>query len=115
MLKTRKVLKELYAAKLKPVAMRQRKAEVLQKLKTKILKLHSEDPEYSGLSRWAKRPINNANLAAIAVYYRQVPAFDRILVGRGGNLEEYFSEVELISRLSKEERMEKMQSLVADE
>jgi len=114
-LKTRKTLKGLYKVKLEPDDMRKRKAGVLQELKAKILQLHSKDPEYIGLARWAKRPINNANLAAIAVYYRQVSAFERLLANHADDIQKYFSEVELISSLSKEDRIKKMRSLNTDE
>jgi len=111
-LQTRKALTALYKKNYKPDDMRKRKANVLSKLKARILQLHSEDPEYIGLAHWAKRPINNANLAAIAVYHRQVSAFEQLLANHANDLEKYFSAVEEITILPKEERKKKMQSLM---
>ena len=111
-LKTRSSLKELYQADHSLEAMRKQKASILQELKTQLLALHAEDSEYSGLARWAKRPINNANLAAIAVYYRQVPVFERLLKNNDGDLEKYFVEVKSLSKLAREERIGRMESLL---
>ena len=111
-LKTRAALGKLYQTDLSIDAMRKRKASILQELKTQLLALHAKDPEYSGLARWAERPINNANLAAIAVYYRQVPVFELLLKKNGDDLEKYFAEVKSLSKLAKEERIRKMESLV---
>ena len=91
--------------------MRKGKEDILGKLRLKLISLHTEDREFSGLARWAKRPINNANLAAIAIYYRQVPVFERLLEKSDGDLEKYFAEVKSLSKLAKEERIRKMQSL----
>ena len=113
-LKTRAALGKLYQTDLSIDAMRKRKASILQELKTQLLALHAKDPEYSGLARWAERPINNANLAAIAVYYRQVPVFERLLKNNDGNLEKYFAEVKSLSKLAKEERIRRMESLVRE-
>ena len=110
-LQTRTALKELYQSN-KPVdVMRKSKEDILGKLRLKLISLHTEDREFSGLARWAKRPINNANLAAIAIYYRQVPVFERLLEKSDGDLEKYFAEVKSLSKLAKEERIRKMQSL----
>ncbi len=113
-IKTRAALGVLYQTDLPVDAMRKRKASILQELKTQLLALHVEDPEYSGLARWAKRPINNANLAAIAVYYQQVPVFERLLKNNDGDLEKYFAEVKSLSKLAKEERIRRMESLVRE-
>ena len=77
--------------------------------------MHDEEHEFSGGARWAKRPINNANLAAIAVYYRRVPAFERLLKNSNKDFEKYFSQVTLLSKLAKEERTRRMESLVYEE
>jgi len=111
-LKTRTALKKLYQAEHSSEVMRNRKASILQELKAQLLVLHAEDPEYSGLARWAERPINNANLAAIAVYYRQVPVFERLLKNNDGDLEKYFVEVKSLSKLAREERIGRMESLL---
>jgi predicted aminopeptidase len=113
-LKTRSALKDLYQTGRPPETMRKRKALILQELKSQLLALHEEDPEHSGLARWAERPINNANLAAIAVYYRQVPVFERLLKNNDGDLEKYFAEVKSLSKLAKEERIRRMESLVRE-
>jgi len=114
-LKTRADLRKLYQENHAVEVMRKRKVLILKRLKTNLLALHEEDPEYSGLARWAKRPINNANLAAIAVYYRRVPAFERLLKNSNKDFEKYFSQVTLLSKLAKEERTRRMESLVYEE
>ena len=95
--------------------MREQKSVILKKLKNRLLSLHAEDPEYSALARWAKRPINNANLAAITVYYRYVQAFEILLDRNGGVLEKYFSEVKSLSKLAKEDLRKKMESLIHED
>ena len=91
--------------------MRKHKATILKKLKQQLLALHAEDPEYSRLAQWAKRQINNAKLAGVAVYYRQVHVFELLLEKSGGDFEKYFAEVKSLSILAKEERIKKMELL----
>jgi predicted aminopeptidase len=110
----RDALTSLYASSHPDETKRKRKAAILDGLKKQLLDLSRNAPGYSGIARWAKRPINNATLSAIAVYYRQVPAFERLLEKCGGDLEEFFAEVEELSKLSKDERMKRMEMLTRD-
>jgi predicted aminopeptidase len=104
-------LKKLYATSQPDDTKRKRKSAILDGLKKQLLDLHQNDPEYSGVARWAERPINNATLSAIAVYHRQVPAFERLLEECDGDLEKFFAEVVALSKLAKDERAKRMEKL----
>ncbi|TAK42948.1 MAG: aminopeptidase [Betaproteobacteria bacterium] len=93
---TRAQLASLYASKIAPEAMRERKHAALAAL--------AAHPTYQrGASRVATLP-NNALLAAHAVYTRRVPAFERMLAAFGGDLEKLYTEVRALAALDKSER-----------
>jgi predicted aminopeptidase len=48
--------------------------------------------------------VDNARLAAVGSYHRWVPAFEALLVSKGGDLEAFYAEVERLSALPTEAR-----------
>ncbi len=110
-LRTRAKLANLYQRDLPKDEMRDEKADVIKSLKREINDLHATDPAYGNLARWSERPLNNANLAAIAVYNQQVAAFWNLLRKHEGNLNRYFEAVEAIAKLSKQERTAALDTL----
>jgi predicted aminopeptidase len=57
--------------------------------------------EYDG---WFSKTVNNAKLNTVATYYQLVPAFNRLLAEKKGDLPAFYREVRKIAKLPKEER-----------
>jgi len=103
-LETRQKLDAIYISGVSEEMMRTQKVITIENLRNQIDRLHDEDPEYSRLARWAKRPLNNANLAAIAVYNQNVSAFSRMHERNDRDFRQYFEAVESLAKIPKTER-----------
>ncbi len=93
---TRARLEMLYAAKLAPDDMRVHKRAAFAGL--------AADPLYRRYARRFGEAPNNALLASFATYSQRVPAFERLLAARGGELEKFYAEVRALAALDKAER-----------
>ncbi len=76
-------LKQVYASRIPPEAMRERKNAVLSKLK----------PVLAGMPRFADVEPNNALLASFATYTELVTEFEFILKENNGDLERFYAQV----------------------
>lgn len=61
---------------------------------------------YRGYDGWFEEPINNAKLAATAIYNDLVPAFTRLLDTCSGNYEAFYRSVERIGALDRDKRVQ---------
>ncbi len=77
---TREALAALYATKVAPEAMRERKQQLLVELVAGLKEVEASSGRPTGFADWIKLGINNAHLASIATYFEQVPQFERVLV-----------------------------------
>jgi len=102
--KYRSRLAELYAEPLDAEAMRARKQEVLGQMRVEYERMKQSWNGFSGYDWWFEQPLNNAQLASIAIYTQLVPAFARILKDNGGNLERFYAEVKRVAALPKAQR-----------
>ena len=93
---TRARLAALYATKLAPGETRARKRAAFAEL--------AGDPVYRRSARRIGGEPNNALLASFATYSQRVPAFERLLEARGGELEKFYAEVRALAALDKAER-----------
>jgi predicted aminopeptidase len=59
---------------------------------------------FTGYDWWFEQPLNNAQLASVAIYTQLVPAFERILRENGGDLPRFYAEVERLAALPKAQR-----------
>jgi predicted aminopeptidase len=59
---------------------------------------------YTGYDWWFEQPLNNAQLASLAIYTQLVPAFERILQDNGGDLQRFYAEVKRIAALPEAQR-----------
>jgi predicted aminopeptidase len=80
------------------------KERIISGLREDYEKLKASWGGYSGYDAWFARPINNAQLNTIAVYYELVPAFRGLLEREGGDLDRFYRSVDAIGRLRKELR-----------
>ena len=84
-------------------ALRRRKANIYKKLRTELEILQNE-PGFSNLKGWLRRPMNNASLGSVAIYHRHVPAFRNLFESCKHNFPDYFIAVEQLGKLPHAER-----------
>jgi predicted aminopeptidase len=97
-------LAELYSLALEPAQMRLRKHELLTRMRADYVALKQGWDGYSGYDRWFEQPLNNAQLASIAIYTQLVPGFQRMLRDSGGDLPRFYAEVKRVAALPQAQR-----------
>ena len=83
--------------------LRRRKANIYHKFRTELEALRNE-PGFSGIKGWLRRPMNNASLGSVAIYHRHVPAFHNLFKSCEHNFPDYFKAVEQLGELPHAER-----------
>ena len=109
----RERLDALYRGRLAPGMMRERKAQLFDALGRDYENLKAGWGGFGGYDRWfAQRP-NNAQIASLAIYTQQVPAFQALLRRQGGELARFYAAVKELAALPKQERTARLQQLAA--
>ncbi len=112
LLETRGRLQKLYARPLSDAKMRTNKAAEFDRLRRNYRRLKRQWHGYAGFDRWFRRDLNNASLASVATYARQVPAFLRLLHRSGGDLTRFYQACKQLADLPAEERFSRMEALL---
>jgi predicted aminopeptidase len=89
--------------------MRVAKARMQQQLRDDYEQLKLSWDGYAGYDSWFSSSLNNAQLSTVSSYNDLVPFFDDLLRQSGGDLEQFFDEVDKLARLSEEERETRLQ------
>lgn len=108
----RRRLDALYRTGLAPEEMRSRKRAVLADLETEYRGLKSGWGGFAGYDRWFVSRPNNAQIAAVAIYTQQVPAFEALLEREGGDLQRFYAVVKTLAGLPRAERDAELAALV---
>ena len=105
-LKTREELKEAYqqSASSGREAQLRAKHQLLERLRSRALKLDHQHGGSLKIERWFKKPVNNARLATVSSYYEMLPGFEALLRQHGGDLGSFFEGVKSMSRLGHDQR-----------
>ncbi|MEY2465983.1 MAG: hypothetical protein QOD03_504, partial [Verrucomicrobiota bacterium] len=96
---------------LPPAQLREEKQRVFADLRRDYEKMKADWGGYAGYDDWFAREINNAQLNTIANYYDLLPGFQRLLEMNGGDLEKFYDAAEKLSKKSKDERHQWLQTL----
>jgi predicted aminopeptidase len=102
--RARERLRSLYARDLEREAKRAAKADALRSMREEYQGLKQRWGGFAGYDRWFEEPLNNAKLVSIAAYSELVPAFQRMLADRGGDLPAFYAEVKRLAALPKTKR-----------
>lgn len=86
---TRQALEALYASELGDEQKRVRKASVFSKMRVDYAERRAIWNGYGGYDAWFDSALNNAKLALVATYNAYVPAFEKLLESKGGDLREF--------------------------
>jgi predicted aminopeptidase len=111
-LNTRDRLKALYAEPLGADVMRQRKTAEFERLRSEYRRMR--DSQWGGDKRfdaWVYAPMNNARLLPIGLYDQWVPSFEALFKQVDGNWPAFYTAVEKIGGLPKEERKAALERL----
>jgi predicted aminopeptidase len=102
---TRARLARLYAERLPPAAMRERKAAELEALRQAV---RAERDTLGGYERLFDSGLNNATLASVAAYQDCAPGLRAELAAAGGDLARFYAAARALARLPVAERHAKL-------
>jgi len=103
--RTRAKLDALYReAEVEKAELRQRKAAVFADMRAEYALIKQGWGGFSGYDGWFAQPLNNAQLASVALYTQLVPAFQALLQAHDGDMRGFYAEVERLSKLPADER-----------
>lgn len=100
----RQKLVAVYDSTLSDVKKRTKKQSVISGARQRYERLKQEWAGYGAYDAWFEEPLNNAKLAATAVYLDRVPDFVRLLEACGGNYSRFYMQIERIAELPLERR-----------
>ena len=110
-LATRARLAEVYAGPGDAASKRAGKQAIIDGLRAEYRRLEAHWGPGNRFARWFKGPLNNAQLASVAVYTERIPAFDALLEREGGDLGSFYSAVRDLSELPRPERDRRLDDL----
>ncbi|RWC11602.1 MAG: aminopeptidase [Mesorhizobium sp.] len=109
--KTRNELKQVYGSPRSPAQMAAAKAATIDRLRMRYRQMRDKRwAGYWGYDAWFDSPINNAKLAATAVYGEEVPAFLRLFDLCSGNYPRFYASVRRIGALPAPSRAEALKA-----
>ncbi|PLP59319.1 aminopeptidase [Mesorhizobium loti] len=109
--KTRDELQQVYQSSRTPEQMAAAKAATIERLRARYRLMRDRRwVGYRGYDAWFKAPINNAKLAATAVYGEQVPTFLRLFDLCSGDYPRFYAAVQRIADLPKPARAKALET-----
>ncbi|CDX20517.1 Aminopeptidase [Mesorhizobium plurifarium] len=112
--KTRDELRQVYGSPRSPEQMAAAKAATIDRLRTRYRQMRDKRwAGYRGYDAWFDSPINNAKLAATAVYGEEVPAFLRLFDLCARDYPRFYASVRRIGNLPATSRAEALKTVAA--
>lgn len=90
------------------------KRQIIQTLKAEYQRFLDIDNRWAAYQHWFNKPINNAQLAAVSVYNRYVPAFRALLRQVDGDIGQFWLEVDRLAAMSAKERADVLAAISVD-
>ncbi|MBA2490953.1 MAG: aminopeptidase [Gammaproteobacteria bacterium] len=97
-------LSALYASDAKPAFKRRGKRRMIAQLRAQYVRLQQRRTGRDGYDHWFNAPINNAKLAAVAIYRELVPDFERLMAACDGDLARFYAAVAALGELEPNRR-----------
>ncbi|HET7160474.1 MAG TPA: aminopeptidase, partial [Burkholderiales bacterium] len=97
-------LDALYRSGLPVNEMRAQKAAIFTSMGDDYRSLKASWGGFAGYDRWFAQKPSNALLASVAIYTRNVPAFEALLAREGHDMNRFFDAVKALAKLGKDER-----------
>lgn len=108
---TREQLAALYASPRSDSEKRAGKQRILEELRERYQALKQDWGGHAGYDRWFAQNLNNAKLAGVSTYHRQVPAFLALFEREGQDFARFYQAAEAIGRLPPVERQARLREL----
>ena len=102
---------ELYEQDFDAEKMQAEKEILITEMRRKYSKLSENNEHIARYARWMSGPLNNAQLGAISLYRELVPAFRNLYTLCESDFDKFYLQVKSIAKLSKEIRIEKLESV----
>jgi predicted aminopeptidase len=106
-------LDALYRSGIVAHEMRARKTALFDQLGQDYRALREGWGGFAGYDRWFAQKPSNALLASVAIYTRNVPAFEALLAREGRDMGRFFTAVKVLAKLDKGQRTAALASLTS--
>jgi predicted aminopeptidase len=100
----RERLQVLYAQPVPPQDKLAAKARTFAEMRADYAGLKERWGGFAGYDWWFQQPLNNAQLASVALYTEFVPAFQQLLHNHGDDLRTFYAAVQSLAKLPQEKR-----------
>lgn len=97
-------LRKLYEAGGDAQSLRVAKAKTFDDMRVEYADLKVRWGGFSGYDWWFAQPINNAQLASVAIYTQLVERFRALLAEQGGDLTRFYAQVKALAKLPEAKR-----------
>jgi predicted aminopeptidase len=99
-----------YAASAEATAKRTVKAQLREEMRADYARLKGSWGGFAGYDWWFAQPLNNAQLASVAIYTQLVPEFERLLRESHGDLPRFYAQVAALAKQPLDERRARLDS-----
>jgi predicted aminopeptidase len=82
-------------------------------MRSEFANLKSEPGDMAAYDSWFNRPLNNAQLISVSTYHDWVPAFKKILLETGGDLEKFYQRCRQLAKKKPVERNRILQDYIS--
>jgi len=106
----RQRLHVVFSSDMSDAEKRAAKAQVFDDLHEAYQQVKAAQPGFSRYEAWFNQQPNNARLATVAIYTQLLPAFQALLEQQNGDMEQFFTVVKEISKLTQDERTSVLQA-----
>lgn len=110
--RTRTELDAVYAGPGSAEDKRRSKQKAFAALRERYGQLKDAWGGFAGYDRWFSGPVGNAQIASVATYTGQVPAFQALLAREGGDLARFYAAVKRLGSLDPEARARALTGIV---
>jgi len=100
----RRMLETLYQSDASTLDKREQKTFIFSELREEFVRLKTRRNGLSAYDDWMNSSLNNAKIASVAAYHDFVPAFQKMLVVKDGNLNQFYKACRELAQMTKDER-----------
>ena len=100
----RRILEALYQSDASTLDKKEQKTSIFSELRDEFDRLKTKQNGLSAYDDWMNYSLNNAKIASVAAYHDFVPAFQKMLVAKDGNLNQFYKACRELAQKTKDER-----------
>ena len=110
----RRMLETLYQSDASRLDKKEQKTFIFSELREEFVRLKTKRNGLSAYDDWMNYSLNNAKIASVAAYHDFVPAFQKMLVVKDGNLNQFYKACRELAQMTKDERHRILNSYLAN-